>query len=51
MKRLTIGGFVVLDHMADRGEEAVAALAGWMTEGKIKPLETITEGLETAPPR
>ena len=49
MKRLTIGGFVVLDHMADRGEEAVGALAGWMAEGKIKPMETITEGLETAP--
>lgn len=49
MKRLTIGGFVVLDHMAERGEEAVGAIAGWMAEGKIKPMETITEGLETAP--
>jgi NADPH-dependent curcumin reductase CurA len=49
MKRLTIGGFVVLDHMTDRGEEAVGAIAGLMAEGKIKPLETLTEGLETAP--
>ncbi|MEA2347460.1 MAG: hypothetical protein QOG62_1247 [Thermoleophilaceae bacterium] len=49
MKRLTIGGFVVLDHMTDRGQEAVGAIAGLMAEGKIKPLETLTEGLETAP--
>jgi NADPH-dependent curcumin reductase CurA len=50
MKRLTVGGFVVLDHMADRSDEAVAAIAGWMSEGKIKPLETIDEsGLENAP--
>ena len=50
MKRLSVGGFVVLDHMPDRSEEAVGAIVGWMTDGKIKPLETVDEsGLENLP--
>lgn len=44
MRRLQIGGFVVLDHMAERGEEAAGYIAGLMQEGKLKPLETIDEG-------
>lgn len=43
MRRLRVEGFLVLDHMAQRGDEAQAAIAGWMAEGAITPLETIDD--------
>lgn len=41
-------GFLVLDYMK-RAPEAVAALAGWMAEGKLKDRVDVQEGLENAP--
>jgi hypothetical protein len=41
-------GFVVLDFKA-RYPEAVAALAQWVREGRIRYREDILEGIEQAP--
>jgi NADPH-dependent curcumin reductase len=41
-------GFVVFDHAA-RFEEAVARLAGWLREGKLRHREDILDGIEQAP--
>ena len=41
-------GFVYFDHVA-RLEEAVAKLAGWVREGKLRHREDILEGIEQAP--
>lgn len=41
-------GFLVMDYLK-RAPEAVAALAGWMAEGKIKDRVDVQEGLENAP--
>ena len=48
MRRLTVRGFVILDH-EDRFPEAMAALAGWLAEGKLTMPLHIVEGLEAAP--
>lgn len=48
MRRLTVRGFVILDH-ADRFPEAMAALAGWLAEGKLTMPLHIVNGLEAAP--
>jgi NADPH-dependent curcumin reductase CurA len=45
--RLTVKGFIILDHM-DRYPEAIGALAGWMAEGKLKTRTEIVDGLENA---
>lgn len=47
-KRLTVMGFVLLDHFAE-APAALQQLAQWYQEGKLKYRETITEGLENAP--
>ncbi len=47
MKRLSMRGFLVLDYT--RTKEAVAAITGWIREGKLKTEETVAEGLENAP--
>ncbi|MDE2156161.1 MAG: NADP-dependent oxidoreductase [Xanthomonadaceae bacterium] len=47
MKRLSMRGFLVLDYT--KTKEAVAAIAGWIREGKLKTQETVAEGLENAP--
>jgi NADPH-dependent curcumin reductase CurA len=41
-------GIVVFDY-ADRYPIGVAALAGWMKDGKIKSKEDIVQGLENFP--
>jgi NADPH-dependent curcumin reductase CurA len=41
-------GFIVLDYMP-RAREAVAALAGWLKEGKLKDRVDVQRGLENAP--
>jgi hypothetical protein len=48
MKRIRIQGFIVMDF-ADKNEEAIAKLAEWLAQGKIKHKETIVDGLENAP--
>ena len=47
MQRVKIQGFIVLDYM-DRYPEAIAALGGWMREGKLKFKVDMDEGLENA---
>jgi NADPH-dependent curcumin reductase len=46
-KRLTFRGFVVSDF-ADRMQDFVADMGGWLRDGKIKYREDIAEGLENA---
>ena len=47
MQRLRVEGFIVLDF-SDRYPEAIASLAQWMSEGKIKVRTEIVDGLESA---
>jgi len=48
IKRLTMRGFIVSDHLKDFGR-AIKELAEWVAAGKIKVREDIVEGLENAP--
>jgi NADPH-dependent curcumin reductase CurA len=48
VKRAIMQGFLTTDF-APRYEEAVAALAGWIREGKLRYREDIQEGIEAAP--
>jgi NADPH-dependent curcumin reductase CurA len=48
VKRARMEGFLVFDY-ASRYAEAVAAIAGWIDEGKLKAREDIVEGLENFP--
>jgi NADPH-dependent curcumin reductase CurA len=48
LQRGRMEGFIVLDYMP-RAAEAVMALAGWVTEGKIKYEVDVQHGLENAP--
>jgi NADPH-dependent curcumin reductase CurA len=48
VQRGRMEGFIVLDYMP-RAKEAVAALAGWLKEGKLKDRVDVQRGLENAP--
>jgi hypothetical protein len=48
VRRGRMEGFIVLDYLP-RAAEAVAAMAGWLREGKIKDRVDVQEGLENAP--
>jgi NADPH-dependent curcumin reductase CurA len=43
VRRASMTGFVFSDY-AERYPEAIAALAGWLGEGKLKPREDVVEG-------
>jgi NADPH-dependent curcumin reductase CurA len=47
-KRLTLRGFLVLDH-GDLFSEYVGRAAGWLRDGELKARETVVDGLENAP--
>jgi NADPH-dependent curcumin reductase CurA len=47
-RRARLEGFIVMDYY-DREKEAVDALVGWYTKGKIKYRVDILDGLEHAP--
>lgn len=48
LKGATMQGFLVLHYM-DQFPAAIQEIAGWIQAGKLKPHETIVEGLEKAP--
>ncbi len=48
IRRLTVRGFILIDHFARAGE-AIGALSGWIQEGKLIHAEDIQEGFENAP--
>jgi NADPH-dependent curcumin reductase CurA len=48
VKRGRMEGFLVLDYLPRAGE-AVAALSGWLREGKLKDRVDVVHGLENAP--
>lgn len=48
IQRARVEGFIVLDY-APRFPEAIAALGGWLAEGKIQSAIDVQEGLENAP--
>lgn len=48
VKRLRMEGFIVMDF-ADKDAEAVNKLLGWAKDGRIKVVEDILDGLESAP--
>lgn len=48
VKRAVMQGFLTTDFAA-RYEEAIASLAGWIREGKLKYREDILQGIEAAP--
>ena len=47
-KRLTLQGFLVLDHW-DLMPEFSAQMGAWIAENRVKWRETIVKGLERAP--
>lgn len=47
-KRVKLQGFIISDHV-DVWAEALGQLAQWISQGKIKYRETVTQGLENAP--
>lgn len=47
-KSLRIGGFIVSDHF-DLLPAFIGDLGEWMAEGKVKPRNTIMDGIETMP--
>jgi len=48
VNRIKLQGFIVSDHL-QRWPAALADLARWVAEGKIKYRETVAEGLRNAP--
>lgn len=48
IKRARMQGFVVMDYQARYGE-AIAALAGWIRDGRLRYREDILDGIEHAP--
>ncbi len=48
IQRGRMEGFVVMDYFP-RAAEAVAALSGWMREGRLKDRVDVQYGLENAP--
>ena len=48
INRVKLQGFIVSDYI-DRAAPALAELAKWIGEGKIKYRETIADGIESAP--
>ena len=48
VQRGRLEGFVVVDFLP-RAAEAIAALAGWMREGRLKDRVDVVHGLENAP--
>ncbi len=48
LQRGRMEGFIVLDYFGRAGE-AVAALGGWLSEGKLKDRVDVQHGLENAP--
>jgi hypothetical protein len=47
-KRLTVGGFIVTDHL-DRLPQFHADMRQWIAEGAIRQIDTVVDGLESAP--
>lgn len=47
-KRLTMKGFIAMDF-PDRDAEAIERLGAWAAEGKLKVVEDVLDGLESAP--
>ncbi|MBR0776229.1 NADP-dependent oxidoreductase [Bradyrhizobium diazoefficiens] len=47
-KRLTFRGFIVSDF-ANRRDDFLRDMSGWVRDGKVKYKEFVTEGLESAP--
>ncbi|HEU4537232.1 MAG TPA: NADP-dependent oxidoreductase, partial [Polyangiaceae bacterium] len=48
VRRGRMEGFIVLDYL-DRADEAISALAGWVSAGEIVDRVDVQEGLENAP--
>ena len=48
LQRASMRGFLMFDYL-DRATEAIAELAAWASEGKIKAQVDVIEGLENAP--
>jgi|SRR5271165_860358 len=47
-KRLTLRGFIVVDY-ASQFPDFISDMSAWLSEGRIKYREDITDGLENAP--
>ena len=48
MKRVRVEGFIILDFMA-RFPKALAALRGWLDDGRLRYRVDVVDGLEYAP--
>jgi hypothetical protein len=48
IRRLTVKGFILIDHFAKAGE-AIGALSDWIRQGELVHAEDIQVGFENAP--
>lgn len=48
-KRISVVGMVVFDHMSTLYSSFKQEMLGWLGSGQVKPLEHISNGLESAP--
>lgn len=48
-KRVAVKGFIIFDDYGDRYGEFAEQMGQWVAEGKIRYLEQIVDGLESAP--
>ena len=49
VKRITVSGLVVFDHMTTLYSAFKQEMLAWLQSGQVKPMEHVTEGLENAP--
>ncbi|MFE7721375.1 NADP-dependent oxidoreductase [Nocardia rhizosphaerihabitans] len=49
LKSITMRGFLVMTDYADRWDEGLRALEGWLEDGSLRVAEDVLEGLEKAP--
>jgi NADPH-dependent curcumin reductase len=48
IRRLTVKGFILIDHIAQAGE-AIGSILGWINSGELIHAEDIQEGFENTP--
>ena len=49
VKRLTMRGFVYMDHAAELHDRSIADLGSWIASGQLQVVEDVVEGLSSAP--
>lgn len=48
-RRILVKGLIILDYYDTHLDAFMRDMSGWLAEGKVKPREDVTDGLENAP--